>query len=71
MLINDIQVPENENNDDATMVYDHVVQMVNDAYKYVNENPNVNCENGNLASVDEMNDINQYQNLIEYAMMPL
>ena len=60
MLTNDIQVPENDNNDDATMVDDHMVQLVNDIYQYFNENPYVNCDKGQAASMDEMNDINHY-----------
>ena len=33
LLTNDIQVLKNDNNDDATMVDDHMVQMVNDVYQ--------------------------------------
>ena len=59
-LTNDNQVPENENNDDATIVDDHMVQMVNDVYQYFNEIWDVNCDNGQTTSMDEMNDINHY-----------
>ena len=42
------------------MVDDHMVQMVNDVYQYFNENPYVNCDNGQAASMDEINDIKHY-----------
>ena len=53
------------------MVYDHMVEMVNDAYQYYNENPDVNCENDQVESMEEKNDINQYLKLIEDSKEPL
>ena len=53
------------------MVDNHMVHMVNDVYQYFNENPYVNCENGQAILVDEMNDINHYHKLIEDAKAPL
>ena len=41
---NDIDVSENDNDDDETMVGDHMVQMVNDVYQCFNENLDVNCK---------------------------
>jgi hypothetical protein len=71
LFTNDIEVPENDNDYDATMVDNHMVQMVNDVYECYNENPDVNCKNGQVASMDEMNDINQYRKLIEDVRKPL
>jgi hypothetical protein len=71
LFTNDIEVHENDNDNDATMVDNHMVQMVNDVYECFNENLDVNCKNGQVASMDEMNDINQYQKLIEDARKPL
>ena len=34
------------------MVDDHLVQMVNDADQYFNENLYVNCDNGQTTSMD-------------------
>ena len=65
LLTNDIQVTNNDNNDDETMVDGHMVQMVNDVYQYFNKNLDVNCDNGQATSIDEMNDIDHYQKLIE------
>ena len=53
MLTNDTKVLENANNNKETMVNDHMVEMVNDAYQYYNENPNVNFENGQVESMEE------------------
>ena len=53
------------------MVDDHMVEMVNDDYQYYNENPDVNYENGQVESMDEKIDINQYLKLIEYSKAPL
>ena len=47
------------------MVDGHMVQMVNDVYQYFNKNLDVNCDNGQATSIDEMNDIDHYQKLIE------
>ena len=52
------------------MVDDHMVEMVNDAYQYYNENPDVNCENDQVESMEEKNDINQYLKLIKDAKAP-
>ena len=42
-----IGVPHNDNDvDDATMIDDHMVQMVNGVYECFNTNPYVNSENG-------------------------
>ena len=71
LLTNDTEVLENENHREATMVDDHMVEMVNDAYQYYNENPDVNFENGQVESMEEKNDINQYLKLIEDAKEPL
>ena len=60
LLIDDNQVHENDNNNDATMVDDPIVQMVNGVYQYFNENPDVNCDNAQTTSMYEMNDINHY-----------
>ena len=43
-LTNDTEVLENDKQNKATMVDDHMVEMVNDAYQCYNENPYVNCE---------------------------
>ena len=48
LLTNDTEVLENHDHNEATMVNDHMVEMVNDAYQYHNENPYVNCENGQV-----------------------
>ena len=71
LLTNDIKVPKNDNDDDATMVDDHMVQMVNDVYQYFNENSDVNCDNRQTTSMAEMNDINHYSKLIKDAKTPL
>lgn len=71
LLTKDIQFLKNDNNDDETMVDNNMVQMVNDVYQYFNENPNVNCENGQASSMEEMNDIDHYQKLIKDAKTPL
>ena len=57
---NGIEVPENDNDDDATMVNDHIVQMVNDAYQCFSEIPNMNYENVHAASMKKIKYINQY-----------
>ena len=37
-----------------TMFDDHMVEMVNiDAYQYYTKNPDVNCENGQVESMEE------------------
>ena len=64
MLTNDTEVLENDDHNEANMVDDHMVEMVNDAYQYYNENPDVNCENDQVESMEEKNDINQYLKLI-------
>ena len=71
MPTNDIDVRENDNDDDATMIDDHMVQMVNDVDDFFNENPYMNNENDQGTSMDELNDINQYQKLIDDAMITL
>ena len=71
MPTNDIDVSENDNDDDETMVDDHMVQMVNDVYQCFNEHLDVNCENSQATSMEEMNDINQYKKLIDDAKTPL
>ena len=48
LLTNDNEVLENDDHNEPTMVDDHMVEMVNDAYQYYNENPEVNCENGQV-----------------------
>ena len=53
------------------MVDDHMVEIVNDVYQYFNENPNVNCHNGQAISMDEVNVINHYQKLIEDSKISL
>jgi hypothetical protein len=49
----------------------YVVQMVIDVYQYFNENSDVNCDNRQATSMDEMNYINNYQKLFEDAKTPL
>jgi len=71
LLTNDTEVLEIDDHNEATMVDDHMVEMVNDAYQYYNENPDVNCENDQVESMEEKNDINQYLKLIEDAKAPL
>ena len=43
MILKDM---EDDNHNKETMVDDHMVEMVNGAYQYYNENLYVNCENG-------------------------
>jgi len=52
---NVFDVPGNDNDDVATMIGDHMVQMVNDVYECFNENADVNSKNGKATSMDEMN----------------
>ena len=66
MPTNDIDVPK-----DATMIDFHMVQMVSDVYKCFIENLDVNSENGQATSMEEMNDINQYMKLIDDEKTPL
>jgi len=68
---NVFDVLENGNDEDATMIHDHMVQMVNDVYECFNENPDVNSKNGQATSMDEMNKVNQYQKLIDDAKTPV
>ena len=49
---NDTAVLENDEHNEIAMVDDHMVEMVNDAYKYYNENPYVNCENDQVESLE-------------------
>ena len=53
------------------MVDDHMVEIVNDYFQYCNENQYVNCENGQVASMEEKKDINKNLKLIEDAKEPL
>ena len=53
LLTNDTKVLENDDHNDETMVDDHIVEMVNDAYQYYNENLDVNCENDHVESMEE------------------
>ena len=71
LLTNDTEVLENDDHNEETMVDDDMVEMVNDAYQYYNENPYVNCENGQVESMEEKNDIDQQLKLIEDAKAPL
>ena len=71
MLINDAKVLDNDDHNKETMVDNPMVEMVNDAYQYFNENTDVNCANDQVESMEEKNDIYQYLKLIEYAKAPL
>ena len=53
------------------MVYDNMVQILNNVYQHFNENLDVNCENGQATSMNEMNDINHYHKLIKESKAPL
>ena len=50
LLTNDSKVLDHNQ---ETIVNDHMVKMVNDAYQYYNENPDVNCENDQVESMEE------------------
>lgn len=52
--MNNIEVLMNDNNDDATTLDDHMVEMVNVVYLCFNENPNVNFENDQPSLMEEM-----------------
>ena len=71
LLTNDTEVLENDDHNEETMVDDHMVEIVNDAYQYYNENPDVNSKNHQVESMAEKNDINQLLKLIEYAKAQL
>ena len=51
-LTNDTKVLQNDDHNEETMVDDHRVEMVNDAYQYYNENLDMNCENYQLESME-------------------
>ena len=52
LLTNDTEVLENDEHSEATMVDDHMVEMVNDYDQYYNENLDVNCENEQVESME-------------------
>ena len=72
MITNYIEVTKNNNDDnDETMVGDHMVQMVNDVYWCFSKNWDLNCDNRKTTSMNEMDDINKYHKLIKDAHKPL
>jgi len=57
--------------DDATIVGDQMLEMVNDVNQCLNQNINEGCDNEGLASKNVLNELNEYKKLIEDAKRPL
>lgn len=68
---NDSEPLIDDDDDDATIVGDQMLEIVNDANRCLNQNINESCDNEGLASTNVLNEVNEYKKLIEDAKRPL